>query len=115
MAKHLTLICLSLLLCTSAISQADNMTDPTQPPASLSSASTTTTGSNVATVQSVTLGKQQRYAMINGATVKVGDIIEAGRIIKITESDVWVKSDNVISRISLFPNVSKHITVRKHP
>ncbi|BBP01376.1 hypothetical protein [Sulfuriferula nivalis] len=115
MAKHLTLTCLSLLLCTSSFSQADNMTDPTQPPASMNSANTANTNSNVSTVQSVTLGKQHRYAMINGTTVKVGDVIDAGRIIKITESDVWVKSDNVVSRISLFPNVSKHTTVRKHP
>jgi hypothetical protein len=91
------------------------MIDPTQPPASLNSVTTGATNSNVSTVQSVTLRKQHHYAMINGNMVKVGDVIDAGRIIKITESDVWVKSDNVVSRIPLFPNVSKHTTVRKHP
>jgi flagella basal body P-ring formation protein FlgA len=113
MAKHLTLSCLSLLLWASPVCHAETMTDPTQPPASLNI--NNTASPNASTVQSVTLGKTQRYAMINGNMVKVGDTIDAGRIIKITESDVWVKAGNVVSRISLFPNVSKHTTVRKHP
>lgn len=114
MAKHITLAYMILLFWTSAYSHAETMTDPTQPPANLNSTNTNNGNDTPTTVQSVTLGKQ-RYAMINGTMVKVGDTINAARIIKITESDVWVKSDNVVSRISLFPNVSKHTPVRKHP
>ncbi|MFA5171362.1 MAG: hypothetical protein WC426_07330 [Sulfuriferula sp.] len=126
MAKHLTLACLSLLLSVSHSGWADSVADPTQPPAGLNSMSTTDTGTDASTIQSVTLTKKQRYAMINGETVKIGDTINAGRIIQITESDVWVRSGNEVSRIPLFPNVSKHYhrtsthnikhtNTRKHP
>ncbi len=128
MAKHLTLVCLSLFLSVSHSSWADSVVDPTQPPAGLNSMSTadTDSGTNTSTIQSVTLTKKQRYAMINGETVKVGDTIKAGRIIQITETDVWVRSGSEVSRIPLFPNVSKHYrrpsthhikhtNTRKHP
>jgi hypothetical protein len=86
----------------------------------------TDTNQNASSIQSVTLGKTRRYAMINGVNVKVGDSISAGRVINITESDVWVKSGNEVSRLPLFPNVSKHYrhiskhtikhtNTRKHP
>lgn len=125
MAKHLTLACLSLFLSMSHSSWADSVVDPTQPPAGLNSISTADTGTDASTIQSVTLTKKQRYAMINGETVKVGDTIKAGRIIQITETEVWVRSGNEVSRIALFPNVSKqyhrtsthnikHTNTRKH-
>lgn len=127
MAQYLNTISISALLCMSLPAVAAGISnDPTQPPADLSSISAAETRASTSQIQSITINKKQRYAMINGDMVKVGDTINAGRIVQITENGVWVKSGNEVSHLPMFPNVtkrnrtttkhtSKHPTIRKHP
>lgn len=101
----LAVICSGL----AALSHADTplSRDPTQPPASLNSAGTRSAAAS-SSVQSITIGKHQRHAMINGVTVKTGDTVSEGRIVNITEDAVIVKSANGLTTLKLFPNVDKH-------
>ncbi len=125
MAQYLNTLSISALLCLSLPGfAADIGKDPTQPPASLGSVGTADTNAEFTQVQSITLNKNQRYAMINGDMVKVGDTISAGRIVQITENGVWIKAGNEVTHLPMFPNVAKrtttkrtsqHPTIRKHP
>ena len=120
MAQYLNILSISALLCISLPGvAADISKDPTQPPAGLNSMTTTETSTSPLQVQAITINKKQRYAMINGDMVKVGDTVSAGRIVQITENGIWIKSGNEVTHLPMLPNVtkhtSKHSTIRKHP
>ena len=114
-----TLYCwlLSALLFSSAgIALADDsLRDPTAPPASISMPAgdnTLTTGSPI---QLITIAGRQRSARVRGITVKVGDSISEGRIVKITHNGIVVKSSDGYSLVKLFPAVNKHTPARPIP
>ena len=120
MAQYLNILFSSALLCISLPGiAADISKDPTQPPAGLSSMTATQPSTSPLQVQAITINKKQRYAMINGDMVKVGDTVSAGRIVQITENGIWIKSGNEVTHLPMLPNVtkhtSKHSTIRKHP
>lgn len=86
------------------------LTDPTQPPAGLnidaSDSHTSLVGGSA--VQMITVRDRHYQAMIHGLTVKVGDHIQEGKIIAITEQGVVIKVDHSHNTIELYPNVDKH-------
>lgn len=103
--------CMIIVLGTgsAAFSHADApiTRDPTQPPASLGSSGIQSAAAS-SSLQSITIGRKQRHAMINGVTVKIGDTVSEGRIANITEDAVMIKSANGLTTLKLFPNVDKH-------
>lgn len=119
MAQHLGLLtyCASIALCAGvAVSSfADMPHDPTQPPANIMSGSNNTTVASTSVIQSITIRGKQRFAMINGIMMKLGDSISEGRIVNITETAVIVRSTNGLSVLKLFPNVDKHAHTHAKP
>ncbi|ARU31009.1 hypothetical protein CAP31_04475 [Sulfuriferula sp. AH1] len=113
MAQHLGLrirwIQAALWAGIATASFADIPRDPTQPPAGIDAAGARTGPAAETQIQSITISGRQRYAMINGIIMKPGDVINEGRIVKITENTVIVKSASGLTALKLFPNVDKHV------
>lgn len=119
MAQHLGL-CIRWILAAlwagmAASSLADMPRDPTQPPAGINAAGTNTGTAAGTQIQSITISGNRRYAMINGITMKPGDTISEGRIVKITENSVIVKSANGLTTLKMFPDVDKHVHSHAKP
>ena len=115
MAQYLSLltrwVCTALLSGIATTSFADMPHDPTQPPASIATVGPNGNATTGSAIQSITIRGSQRYAMVNGTMVKPGDTLSEGRIVKITENAVIVKSATGLTALKLFPNVEK----RMHP
>lgn len=113
MAQHLSSLSrwIFAALCAglATASLADAPRDPTVPPASIGSAGGNTAAPQGSTLQSVSISGKQRYAMINGIMLKVGDTVSEGRIVKITENSVIVRSANGPVTLKLFPDIDKRV------
>jgi hypothetical protein len=101
-------IVISLLFTVGAY--AEELTDPTMPPASLS-APLVDAGAVVvvkpAGLQSILISKQRRAAIIDGETVELGGIHGAAKLIEVNEGNVVLRSAQGRQVLSLFPDVSK--------
>lgn len=52
------------------------------------------------------------YALVDGQVVRVGDRLEAGRVVKINEHGVWLKTPTGSRQLELLPDVQKTPTGR---
>lgn len=85
------------------------MVDPTRPPNTVDQEV-----SNAGPVlQSILIGPARSEAIISGRTVKLGDQFGEARVMKITESEVVLKSGNEIQTLKLFPSIEKRLTDRQ--
>ena len=100
-------VCLSVS-CAS-VNAADNLSDPTRPPASTAGfehgqVATETTGP---VLQSVLISSGRRVAVISGQNVKLGEKFGDARVVRITESEVVLKNGKDTQTLKLFPDVEK--------
>ena len=103
----------ALLLSSAGIVLAnDTRRDPTIPPASISMPAGDNMSMAGSPIQLITIAGRQRSARVRGVTVKVGDQISEGRIVKITANGILVKSDDGLNFVKLFPDVNKYIPAR---
>jgi hypothetical protein len=101
-------IVISLLFTVGAY--AEELADPTKPPASLSAPASVTGEVAVvkpAGLQSILISKQRRAAIIDGETVELGGIHGAAKLIEVNEGNVVLRSAQGRQVLSLFPDVSK--------
>lgn len=99
------------LFLTGAMSfvSAENLPDPTRPPASFSAVPTNnpvvlTSGP---VLQSVLISPGRMVAIISGQTVKLGGKIGEAQVVKITESEVVLRSGKETQTLKLFPDIKK--------
>lgn len=55
----------------------------------------------------------QRYLMWQGKRYRVGDTLQGARIERIEESEVWLRNDRGLRKLSLYPRIEKRLTTTK--
>lgn len=99
---------LALLLLACALPAiAAELGDPTRPPAGFSEKAAEAPPEAALLVSSVFLMGAKPYAIVDGQVVRVGDRLKAGRIRKIDESGVWLKTPSGMRQLKLLPDVKK--------
>lgn len=58
-------------------------------------------------VTSMILHPDKSYALVGSRVVKVGDVLGEGRVIKIDQFGIWIKTGRGIEQIKLLPGVAK--------
>ena len=99
-------IAASAALALSAGSTAQALTDPTRPPLELMS--TATTGAAPRTpLQSILLSSARKGAIINGQYVALGGTYGKAKLVRITPTEVTLKSDGTLEVLQLYPPMEK--------
>lgn len=93
-------------LALSASSTAQALTDPTRPPAESMSAATAGTAPHTP-LQSILLSSTRKGAIINGEYVALGATYGKAKLVKITATEVTLKSDQGLEVLQLYPPVGK--------
>jgi MSHA biogenesis protein MshK len=94
-----------LLLCNGSVT-AQAITDPTRPP-NASSAADEPEEARARVLQSVLITPTHRSAIINGQRVEVGGLYGDARILKISETEVVLRSPLGTEVLKMYPNVDK--------
>ena len=97
---------LSLLLVRGGDAAAQLLTDPTRPPPALSSAEPGDSAEAAPVLQSVMISSAARTAIIGGQAVKLGGTYGDARVVKITESEVVLRSASGTETLKLYPGVT---------
>jgi hypothetical protein len=99
MLAQATAAAAALLL--SAVSTAQALSDPTRPPLELMGA---TAGAAPRTpLQSIMLSSERKGAIINGQYVPLGGTYGKARLVRITATEVTLKSDQGLEVLQLYP------------
>ena len=91
-------------LLLSAASTAQALTDPTRPPREMTSAATTGAAPRTP-LQSILLSSARKGAIINGQYVALGGTYGKAKLVKITATEVTLKSDQGLEVLQLYPPV----------
>lgn len=95
-----------------AAAQAESLPDPTRPP-SVASAGSFPAGPVAAhggpTLQSVIISPTRRAAIIDGETVELGGGHGDAKLVKVSESEVVLKTAEGLQTLKLFPGVEKRL------
>lgn len=91
---------------------AENLSDPTRPPASLGFAQEANPQALVSgpVLQSVLISSGRKMAIISGQTVIPGGKFGDAQVVNITEGQVTLSSGNNILTLKLFPSMEKRLT-----
>jgi len=90
-----------------AIAQAQVLTDPTRPPTAVGKTGAADEAPPATQVQSILISSRRRLAVINGTTVALGDMVGAARVVKITETEVTLKTGEETEVLKMYPGVEK--------
>lgn len=101
-------IAAAAVLALSAGSGAQALTDPTRPPLELMSTTTATAGAAPRTpLQSILLSSARKGAIINGQYVALGGTYGRAKLVKITATEVTLRSDQGLEVLQLYPPMEK--------
>lgn len=120
MVKHLSdlkMIVALLALSGSGAACAENLPDPTRPPAELVTSPSAPGSAAVPSgpvLQSVQISPSSRSAIISGQRVVQGGAYGDARVVKISESEVVLKSGSDYQTLKLFPGVEKRAVEQKN-
>ena len=93
-------------LALAAGSSAQGLTDPTRPPLELMSAAAAGAAPHTP-LQSILLSSARKGAIINGEYVALGEAYGKARLVKITATEVTLKSDQGLEVLQLYPPMGK--------
>ena len=96
----------ALLLMTSQFVYAQ-LDDPTRPANIANATSSATAVTSSWDLSSILVSPQRRVAIINGKTVKSGEILLGAKVLMINETSVKLKSRGEIILLRLFPDSVK--------
>lgn len=96
------------MLSAPAMAAVENLPDPTRPPASIDG--TVSAAPSGPALQSVLVSSGRTIAIISGKTVKVGDKFGDADVVKISESEVVLRSGKRVQTLKLFPGLEKRLT-----
>lgn len=106
-----TFIIAAAMLAQWGICAAETLVDPMRPPAELELPQAASAGGVVAgpVLQSVLISPGRKSALISGQMVQLGGSFGDARLIKITESEVVLRSGDTLQTLRLFPDVEKQV------
>lgn len=104
--KLLQVLAAAAALALSASSTAQALTDPMRPPLELMSAAAAGTSPHTP-LQSILLSSTRKGAIINGEYVALGAKYGKARLVKITATEVTLKSDQGMEVLQLYPPLVK--------
>jgi hypothetical protein len=98
-----------LLLACALPARAADLGDPTRPPAGFSEQPKAADAPKEAPqqVSGVFLMGRKPYAVLDGQVVRVGDKLEAGKVTKIDENGIWLRTPTGPRQLKLLPDVVK--------
>ena len=95
---------LLLMLAAASAGVAESLSDPTRPPASLGLVQDgVSAASSGPILQSVLISPGRRVAIISGQTVRLGEKFGEARVVRITESEVLLRSGTGVQTFEAFP------------
>ena len=101
------------LLVLAVAAAAETLTDPTRPPAALMPALTGAQEADAGpALQSVLVSRGRRIAIISGKEVRVNDKFGDARVVRITDTEVVLRSGKEVQTLKLFPDVEKRTAQR---
>lgn len=104
--------CTLALVLFSAAAAAEELPDPTRPPASLAAPVAAPAGEAVAkqpaALQSIIISKTRRAAIIGGETVELGGKYGDAKLIEVNEGNVVLHSAQGRQVMTLFPDVKRN-------
>jgi MSHA biogenesis protein MshK len=95
---------LALLFALSA--QSAPFADPTKPPASRSDTEAPAASAEPR-LESVLIAPDRRIAVISGQQVKVGERFGEGRVVRIAEGEVALRTGDSVQTLKLLPGIEK--------
>ena len=107
MAEHLISLIKIGILCAAVATfaaRAENLVDPTRPPAGFGGAATAPVES-APRLQSILISSTRRIVIINGKTMKVGDKIGDAQLVAINENDVLLRTGKSLEVLRLYPSL----------
>lgn len=108
MRKRL-LACLAAMAAAmaAAAAQAQVLVDPTRPPNAVAKSGGAEDAPAGTQLQSVLISSRRRLAIINGTTVALGDMIGEARVVRITETEVVLKTGEETEVLKMYPGIEK--------
>ena len=94
-------------LLLSAGSAAQALTDPTRPPLELMGAAAAAGAAPRTPLQSILMSSARKGAIINGQYVPLGGTYGKARLVRITATEVTLKSDGALEVLQLYPPMEK--------
>lgn len=98
--------CCLLPVAFEAAFAAEPLPDPTRPPAALGMEAAEVAPSGPV-LQSILISPSRKSAIIDGKMVGLGDRYGAARVVRITETEVVLKTGAATETLRLFPDVEK--------
>lgn len=92
---------------SSAFAQSQDLRDPTRPPHLVANGAVEVIDQPV--LQSILIGPDRKFAIINGKTVKLNGKYGDQLLVKLTESEAVLKRGKELQTLKLFPNIDKKI------
>jgi MSHA biogenesis protein MshK len=90
-----------------AIAQAQVLIDPTRPPMAIAKPGAVEEAPPATQLQSILISSRRRVAVINGNTVALGDMVGDARVVKITETEVVLKTGEETEVLKMYPGMEK--------
>lgn len=92
--------------------QAQALTDPTRPPGAVMLSPGEPQSEPATRLQSVLLSSGRKLAIIDGVTVRLGGMVGEARVVRITETEVTLKTGDETEVLKLFPAIEKRPSKR---
>lgn len=108
------LVVSGFLLCLPLV-HAQDLPDPTRPPAAMDTRPDPAAGTQAGgpILQSVLISPTRKAAIISGQTVALGEKFGDAWIVKITETEVVLRNGKEIQTLKLFPDIEKRREVSR--
>lgn len=102
------------LAASAAMAQGAGLSDPTRPPVAIEQQGGANSPPAGRQLQSVLLSGGRRLAVIDGTMVSLGGMLGDARVVKISETEVVLKSGEETETLKLYPGVDKIPAKRAH-
>jgi hypothetical protein len=99
---------IAVLLCSVPV-RAQTLSDPTRPPGAGPAAEVDEGQARAPVLQSVIITSKGRAAIINGQRVELGGVYGDARVLKISETEVLLRSAGGTEVLKMYPNVDKRL------
>jgi len=104
-----------LAAAASATVWAQALNDPMRPPAAYAEGGSGGGEAGGPVLQSVMISPMLKAAIINGEMVKLGGKFGNAKLVKVSESEVVLKSGEETQVLQMYPGVEKHANVKTAP
>ncbi len=96
------------VLATAGAASAEVLVDPTRPPTALIPAEARTSAESTGPVlQSVLVSRGRKIAIISGKEVRENDKFNGARVVRISDTEVILRSGKQVQTLKLFPDGGK--------